>query len=129
MKKGLDNIETYLDKVKDARDALATVGVFLDDEDVVVTILCGLPSKFAAIKTIIRAQYISCSMSKLKSLLQVAEIDIPNAHVFPTPLSPAVAQTSPISSTPTTPTQMPPKVPLGFSSPLTPTATPAPMSL
>lgn len=59
MKKGSDNFETYLDKVKAVRDALATVGVFPDDEDVVVTVLCGLPSKFAAIKTIIRAQYVS----------------------------------------------------------------------
>ncbi|KAK9912821.1 hypothetical protein M0R45_036661 [Rubus argutus] len=52
VKKGTDNIETYLDRIKAARDALATVGVFLDDEDIVVTVLRGLPSEFAAIKTV-----------------------------------------------------------------------------
>lgn len=43
--KGGDSIETYLDKVKVARDALETVGVFMDDEDVIVTVLRGLPSE------------------------------------------------------------------------------------
>ncbi|PRQ21028.1 hypothetical protein RchiOBHm_Chr7g0234661 [Rosa chinensis] len=38
LKKGNDSIETYLDKIKAARDALETVGVFLDDEDIVVTV-------------------------------------------------------------------------------------------
>lgn len=47
LRKGSDNIETYLDKIKDARDALETVGVILDDEDIVVTVLRGLPSEFA----------------------------------------------------------------------------------
>lgn len=53
LRKGSDNIETYLDKIKDARDALETVSVILDDEDIVVIVLRGLPSEFAAIKTVI----------------------------------------------------------------------------
>lgn len=76
LRKGSDNIETYLDRIKAARDALETVGVFLDDEDIVVTVLRGLPSEFAAIKTVIRAQYDSSSLPELKSLLQAAEVDI-----------------------------------------------------
>lgn len=55
LRKGNDSIETYLDKVKVARDALETVGVFLDDEDVIVTVLRGLPSEYNAIKGVIRA--------------------------------------------------------------------------
>lgn len=153
LRKGSDNIETYLDKVKAARDALATVGVFLDDEDVVVTVLRGLPSEFAAIKTVIRAQYVSCSMPELKSLLQAAEIDIEletqgvtmpltamvaqsfntiqNAPIFPAnsaQSSPVAAPASPLSSTPTTPAQIPPTMPPGFTSPLTPAVTPPPVS-
>lgn len=62
LKKGSDNVETYLDKIKDARDALETVGVFLDDKDVVVTVLRGLPSEFTVIKTVIRAQFVSYFM-------------------------------------------------------------------
>ncbi|KAL6193340.1 hypothetical protein ACLB2K_034424 [Fragaria x ananassa] len=56
LRKGADDIETYLDKIKEARDALETVGVQVDDKDIVVTILRGLHAKFAAIKIVIRAQ-------------------------------------------------------------------------
>ncbi|PRQ43851.1 hypothetical protein RchiOBHm_Chr3g0472821 [Rosa chinensis] len=42
LRKRSDDIETYLDKVKIARDALETVGVTIDDEDIVVTVLRGL---------------------------------------------------------------------------------------
>ncbi|KAM5554367.1 hypothetical protein ABKV19_022642 [Rosa sericea] len=76
LKKGNDDIEGYMDKIKAARDALETVGVFIDDEDVVVTVLRGLPSEYAAIKTVIRAQFVSCSIGELKTLLKAAEIDI-----------------------------------------------------
>lgn len=55
LKKGSDSIETFLDKIKVARDALETIGVFMDDEDVIVTVLRGLPSEYAAIKGVIRA--------------------------------------------------------------------------
>ncbi|XP_040367879.1 uncharacterized protein LOC121050787 [Rosa chinensis] len=75
LKKGNDDIETYLDKIKAAKDALETVGVVVDDEDIVVTVLRGLPSEFAAIKTVIRTQS-SCSLSQLKTLLKAAEVDI-----------------------------------------------------
>lgn len=76
LKKGGDTIEVYLDKVKVARDALATVGVFLDDEDVIVTVLHGLPSEYNAIKGVIRAQSIPPTLSDLKTLLKATEIDL-----------------------------------------------------
>ncbi|XP_061988981.1 uncharacterized protein LOC133707432 [Rosa rugosa] len=76
LRKGGDDIETYMDKIKAARDALETVGVFVDDEDIVVTVLRGLPSEYAAIKTVIRAQFVACSVGELKTLLKAAEIDI-----------------------------------------------------
>ncbi|KAM5580016.1 hypothetical protein ABKV19_009651 [Rosa sericea] len=78
VKKGNDDIETYLDKIKAAKDALETVGVAIDDEDIVVTVLNGLPSEFAAIKTVIRAQFTCASLSQLKTLLKAAEMDIGN---------------------------------------------------
>ncbi|KAK9928309.1 hypothetical protein M0R45_025452 [Rubus argutus] len=76
LKKGSDSIETYLDKIKVARDALATVGVFMDDEDVIVTVLRGLPSEYAAIKGVIRAQAVTSTISDLKTLLKATELDI-----------------------------------------------------
>ncbi|XP_040374115.1 uncharacterized protein LOC121052712 isoform X1 [Rosa chinensis] len=78
VKKGYDDIETYLDKIKAAKDALETVGVIIDDEDIVVTVLNGLPSEFAAIKTVIRAQFTCSPLSQLKTLLKAAEMDISN---------------------------------------------------
>ncbi|PRQ40037.1 putative transcription factor interactor and regulator CCHC(Zn) family [Rosa chinensis] len=78
VKKGSDDIETYLDKIKAAKDALETVGVVIDDEDIVVTVLNGLPSEFAAIKTVIRAQFTCSPLSQLKTLLKAAEMDISN---------------------------------------------------
>ncbi|XP_024186572.1 uncharacterized protein LOC112191456 [Rosa chinensis] len=78
LKKGNNDIETYLDKIKAAKDALETVGVVTDDEDIVVTVLRGLPAEFTAIKTVIRAQFVSCSLGELKTLLKAAEIDIGN---------------------------------------------------
>jgi hypothetical protein len=75
LKKGNDSIEVYLEKVKSARDALTTVGVNMEDEDIVVTVLEGLPSDYTAIKTIIRTQA-SCNMMNFKTLIKAAEYDI-----------------------------------------------------
>lgn len=95
IKKGSDNIETYLDRTKAARDALETVGVFLDDEDIVVTVLRGLPSEFAAIKTVIHAQFVNSTLPELKSLLQAAEINIElEAQETSVPLTAMIAKTS-----------------------------------
>lgn len=101
LKKGSDNIETYLDKIKASRDALETVGVFLDDEDIVVTVLRGLPSEFAAIKTVIRAQFVSCTMGELQTLLKAAEVDIENEMGSSSAL-PLTAMVAAQSSSPTT---------------------------
>lgn len=78
LKKGIDNIETYMDKIKAIRDVLATVGVFLDDEDIVVTVLRGLLLEYTAFKIVIKAQFVSCSMGELNTLLKDVEIDADN---------------------------------------------------
>jgi hypothetical protein len=79
IKKGNDFIEKYLEKIKDARDALSTVGVQMADEDIVVSTLEGLPVEYIPIKTIIRTQA-SCSMQNLKTLLKAAEYDLDLVH-------------------------------------------------
>ncbi|XP_061995366.1 uncharacterized protein LOC133713376 [Rosa rugosa] len=94
LRKGSDDIETYLDKVKIARDALETVGVFIDDEDIVVTVLRGLQAEFVAIKTVIRAQFVSCSLGELKTLLKAAEVDIENENQCSIPLTAMLAKNS-----------------------------------
>ncbi|KAM5551300.1 hypothetical protein ABKV19_026228 [Rosa sericea] len=98
-------------------------------EDIVVTVLRGLPSEFAAIKTVIRAQFVSCSMGELKTLLKAAEVDIENepqavsltamVAQSSTPYSQSSAPTAP--TTPSTPASTHsvsptvPHVPPGFS--------------
>lgn len=96
LRKGNDSIETYLDKVKVARDALETVGVFLDDEDVIVTVLRGLPSEYNAIKGVIRAQAVTSTLSDLKTLLKATEIDLEtdSQSSVTLPLTAMVAQTT-----------------------------------
>ncbi|XP_062028312.1 uncharacterized protein LOC133744184 [Rosa rugosa] len=68
-------------------DALETVGVFLDDEDIVVVVLRGLPSEYVAIKTVIRAQFVTCTMGELKTLLKAVEVDIENEMQSSSPLN------------------------------------------
>ncbi|KAL6144233.1 hypothetical protein ACLB2K_054928 [Fragaria x ananassa] len=78
IKKGLDSIDKYLFRVKSICDQLATMGVYMDDEDIVVSVLNGLPSEFATIKTVIRIKALSSSVSMkdLRSLLLISEDDI-----------------------------------------------------
>lgn len=115
LKKGSDNIETFFDKIKVATDALATVGVFLDAEDIVDIILRGLPTEFVAIKAVIRAQFVCGSMPDIKALLKAAELDIENEKQASTVYS----QTPIVSSQSNSPS-----VPPGFSPFASPTAHP-----
>ncbi|KAL6225205.1 hypothetical protein ACLB2K_004056 [Fragaria x ananassa] len=98
LRKGSDDIETYLDIVNVARDALATVGVAVDDEDIVATVLRGLPAKYPPIKTVIRAQFVSCSLGELKTLLKAAEINIESESLSSMPLTAMVAKNGNMSS-------------------------------
>ncbi|GAB2277905.1 hypothetical protein Dimus_039257 [Dionaea muscipula] len=100
IKKGGDSIEIFLDKIKSAKDALETVGVHLKDEDVVVTVLAGLPAEYAAIKTVIRAQSDSCSLGELKTLLKGAEYDIEQEQLTSVLPMTAMIATSNSKSTP-----------------------------
>ncbi|XP_062005893.1 uncharacterized protein LOC133723077 isoform X1 [Rosa rugosa] len=78
IQKGSDSIDRYLLRVKSICDQLATMGVYMDDEDMVVSILHGLPSEFATIKAVIRIKTLSSpvSMRELRSLLLIAEDEI-----------------------------------------------------
>lgn len=62
--------------MKVVRDALETVGVFLNDEDVIVTVLRGLSSEYNAIKMVISAQAVSCTFGDLNTFFKATEIDL-----------------------------------------------------
>ncbi|KAK9903023.1 hypothetical protein M0R45_001321 [Rubus argutus] len=76
LQKGSDSIDKYLLRVKIACDQLANVGVHMPDEDIIVTVLHGLPSEFAVMKTIIKTKKSLVSMQELRSLLLIAEDEI-----------------------------------------------------
>ena len=46
IKKNSDSVTQYLQKIKEARDKLVSVGVFIDDEEILHIVLQGLPSDF-----------------------------------------------------------------------------------
>ena len=48
IKKGNDSVTTFLQKIKEARDKLTSVGIHIDDEEILHIVLQGLPSDFHA---------------------------------------------------------------------------------
>ncbi|PRQ54145.1 putative RNA-directed DNA polymerase [Rosa chinensis] len=80
LQKGSDSIDNYLDRVKIACDKLANVGIHMTDEDIIVSILLGLPSAYTTMKTIIRAKHNPISIQELRSLLLIAEAEIEEAN-------------------------------------------------
>ncbi|GAB2274200.1 hypothetical protein Dimus_039072 [Dionaea muscipula] len=98
IKKGDDSIEVFLEKIKTARDALTTVGATVDDEDLILTVLRGLPAEYGHAKLFLRNKT-KCSMAELKSLLKGAEFDLLDAQKpsIMMPFTAMVAQNSPKS--------------------------------
>ncbi|PRQ52535.1 putative RNA-directed DNA polymerase [Rosa chinensis] len=79
LQKGSDSIDKYLDRVKIACDQLANVGIHMTDEDIIVSVLLGLPSDYTTMKTIIRAKHNPISTQELRSLLLIAEAELEEA--------------------------------------------------
>ncbi|XP_023903240.1 uncharacterized protein LOC112015112 [Quercus suber] len=60
IKKGVDSIDGYFQKIKQVRDRLAAVSVFVDDEELLHIILDGLPSEFDSFSSAIRTSSVFC---------------------------------------------------------------------
>ncbi|KAM0958955.1 hypothetical protein ACFX2C_024187 [Malus domestica] len=73
IKKGSESIDLYLQQIKDCRDQLAAVGVFISDEDIVIVALKGLPNEFNTIKAVIRGRENLVSLKELRSQLKAEE--------------------------------------------------------
>ncbi|CAL5402425.1 unnamed protein product [Camellia sinensis] len=63
------SMEEYLAQIKDIADQLALAGSAVDDEDLVLLTLNGLPTEYGAFNTTIRAKTDPISMDVLSSLL------------------------------------------------------------
>uniref|UniRef100_A0A5B7BD59 Retrotransposon Copia-like N-terminal domain-containing protein n=1 Tax=Davidia involucrata TaxID=16924 RepID=A0A5B7BD59_DAVIN len=71
--KGKDTIDQYIQKVKAARDSLAEVSVHIDDEDLLIYTLNGLPSEFNAFRTAIRTRAQPLTLEEMHVLLRAEE--------------------------------------------------------
>lgn len=76
--KGMDSVEIYLLKVTRARNKLDALGVRMEDKDIVVVVLNGLPAEFNRIKAIIQGRNSPVAMHELRILLLASERDIAN---------------------------------------------------
>ena len=72
IKKGVDSIDRYFQKIKQARDRLAAVSVFVDDEELQI-ILDGLPFEYDSFSSAIRTRSDVLSVEELNVLLNVEE--------------------------------------------------------
>ena len=73
IKKGVDSIDGYFQKIKQARDRLAAVSVFVDDEELLHIILDGLPSEYDSLSSAIRTRSDVLSVEELNVLLNAKE--------------------------------------------------------
>ena len=73
IKKGVDSIDGYFQKIKQARDRLVVVSVFVDDEELLHIILYGLPSKYDSFSSAIRTRSDVLSVEELNDLLNAEE--------------------------------------------------------
>ena len=73
IKKGVDSIDGYFQKIKQARDRLATISVFVDDEELFHIILDGLPFEYDSFSSAIRTRSDVLLVEELNALHNIEE--------------------------------------------------------
>ena len=73
IKKGVDSIDGYFQKIKQARDRLVAVSTFVDDEELLHIILDGLPSEYDSFSSAIRTRSDVLSVDELNVLFNAEE--------------------------------------------------------
>ena len=73
IKKGVDSIDGYFQKIKQARNRLVDVSVFMDDEKLLHIILDGLPFEYDSFSSAIRTRSDVLSVEELNVLLNAEE--------------------------------------------------------
>ena len=73
IKKGIDSIDGYFQKIKQVRDKLPAVSVFLDDEELLHITIDGLPSKYDSFSSAIWTRSDVLSIEELNILLNAEE--------------------------------------------------------
>ncbi|CAN6719015.1 unnamed protein product [Malus baccata var. baccata] len=73
IKKGSDSVTRYLQKIKEVKDYLSAVGVFLNDDDIIILALNGLPPECNIFRTVVRGQESVMTIKEFRSQLLVEE--------------------------------------------------------
>ena len=73
LKKGVDSVDVYLQKIKVVRDKLLVVGVAIDDVELLHITLKGLPKDFNAFRSAIRTRNTKLSFDELSAMLNAKE--------------------------------------------------------
>ena len=73
MKKGIDSIDVYFQKIKQFRDKLTAISVVLDDEDLLHIAHDGLPSEYDSFSSAIRTCNDALIVEELNTLLNAEE--------------------------------------------------------
>ena len=72
-KETTDSVNTFLQKIKDARDRLAAIGVQIDNEEILHIFLKGLPHEYHAFSTTIHTRNDATSFEDMHVLLTAEE--------------------------------------------------------
>ena len=75
-----DSVDVYMQKIKTLRDKLTAVSVNIDDEDMLLYTLNGLPPDYNAFRTAIRTKSESISFEELHAFLRSEEQTLEATH-------------------------------------------------
>ena len=73
IRNGVDFVDLYLQKIKVIKDKLLTVGVIVDDEELLHITLKGLPKEYNAFRSAIRTKSTHVSFDDLSTMLNAKE--------------------------------------------------------
>lgn len=80
IKKGSQSISEYIQRIKHLAENLDVVLCPVDDEDLIIHTLNGLPSDYGPFKTSIRTRYSPISLEELHVLLLCEELSLDNSQ-------------------------------------------------
>jgi hypothetical protein len=73
IKKHSDSVTQYLQKIKEARDKLVSVGVFIDDEEILHIVLQGLPTEYHSFTSAMLTKNEAVKFKELHTLMKTEE--------------------------------------------------------
>ncbi|CAN6725292.1 unnamed protein product [Malus baccata var. baccata] len=83
IKKGIDSITVYLQRIKEVRDYLSAARVYFEDDDIVILTLNGLSFEYNTIPSVIRGHESVISLKDLQSQLLAEEAMIETFNTAP----------------------------------------------